>query len=60
LKELFELLFNLFIEPNCGLSMYYSKQKIKLYNNDREKYNNYARNSVINNIKFKSYLNETK
>lgn len=40
--------------------MYYSKQKIKLYNNDREKYNNYARNSVINNIKFKSYLNETK
>ena len=60
LKELFELLFNLFIEPNCELSTYYSKAKIKLYNNDREKYNKIVRNSVKNNIKYKNYLNQSK
>ncbi len=46
LKELFNLLCNLFIEPNCDLSMKYSRAKINLYKNNREEYNKKVRESL--------------
>ena len=51
LKELFNLLCNLFIEPDCELSIKYSKAKINLYKNNREEYNKRVRQSLY-------YLNE--
>jgi len=48
LEELFNLLCNLFIEPNCELSMKYSKEKIYLYKNKREEYNKKVRESLYN------------
>ena len=48
LKELFNLLCNLFIEPNCELSIKYSREKINLYKNNREEYNKKVRESLYN------------
>ena len=48
LKDFFNLLCNLFIEPNCELSIKYSEKKINLYKNNREEYNKRVRQSVYN------------
>ena len=48
LKRLFNLIYNLLKEPDCELSKNFSPNtKLKEYKNNRDKYNENARNSIL-------------
>ena len=46
LLELFDLIYNLFVEPNCEISEKYSKKRIKLYRENKKEYFRLAEESV--------------